>query len=501
MLKKISGLFLGLMVLASSACVTPTHASSASQVIMTHIQASGDMGAKDEYIVLHNNSGVEVDITGWCLINKYAVQFACFEPTLQQGGVEHFYLPPYASAVIGSGENVDANAHSNDYYALIYQVTNQSSGSIVNGADTISILNEEGEGVDTKSWSNTIPTGKVLARLQIMVGPDIYASTNTDADWAIETRVPPPQSSIERRVVVDDAHPVEEEPDDTDPSTPSALLRLIITELFPNPAGSDVGKEFIELYNPNEFDAVSLDGYTLQVGVGTVKTYSFPVGVSIPPLGYVTFYNAEIDFTLVNTTGKVQLVVDGAAVGLPVEYTSPKDDYSWSVIGEAWQYTAVPTPGRVNSVLEIIEEDSQGSSSKDTPKPCASNQFRNPETGRCKLISTATSAPAPCKVNQERNPETNRCRNIVAPTAPTPCKEGQERNPETNRCRKIIEMSNAGFGVKGVQAKADAAISWYYWVAIGAVILLILGYAVWEWRQELLLAANRVRTVFAKRTD
>ena len=69
MLKKIWRLFLGLVVCIGSACVTPTHASSAESVVLTHIQAAGTAGAKDEFIALHNNSAVEVEVTNWCVAN------------------------------------------------------------------------------------------------------------------------------------------------------------------------------------------------------------------------------------------------------------------------------------------------------------------------------------------------------------------------------------------------------------------------------------------------
>ena len=84
-------------------------------------------------------------------------------------------------------------------------------------------------------------------------------------------------------------------------------------------------------------------------------------------------------------------------------------------------------------------------------KPCRPDQYRNPETGRCKKISTRNTAPSrvgnpkPCKPGQFRNPVTNRCKKIAQPISrPTsrpasrnlkPCKPHQFRNPVTNRCK------------------------------------------------------------------
>ncbi len=79
MLKKWYGLFLGLVVLAGSACVTPTHASSAS-LLITQIKAGGQAGALEELVVIYNNSSTAIEVTNWCLTNRANVAFACFEP-------------------------------------------------------------------------------------------------------------------------------------------------------------------------------------------------------------------------------------------------------------------------------------------------------------------------------------------------------------------------------------------------------------------------------------
>lgn len=502
MLKKICGLFLGLIVCTGSACVTPTHASSAAQVVLTRIQASGTMGAKDELLVFHNNSSLEVEITGWCIGNKSAVLFACFN-SVREDIVERYFIPPYGDVTVASETYIAGSALSRDSFSWVYEVTNQSSGSIVNGGDTISIIDLSGDAVDAKTWTAAVPANKILSRIKIMSGPDIYATNNETLDWTIEARSLPPESSLITRQEPIEIPEDPENPDSNGGEIPPTVTPLppVITELFPNPAGSDTGGEFIELYNPNE-DALLLDGFTLQIGIDSVKTYPFPLNATIPPLGYKVFYNHEIDFTLVNTTGRVQLFSEGTATGESVDYVNPKDEYVWALIDDVWQYTKSKTPGAMN-VLGLLEEAiSDELSDVSIPKPCAANQYRNPATGRCKLLTMDTSTPAPCKVGQTRNSETNRCRGVTAATKmPTPCKEGQERNPETNRCRGVTKMSNVGHGVLGVQSKADTVMQWYYWATIVLVVGLIVAYGVWEWRHELLAAWGRLKEKFTRRSN
>lgn len=496
MLKKKRLLFLGLIVLAGSACVTPTHASSASPVVLTYIQASGAGGAKDELIVIHNNSAVEVDVTNWCLVNKQAVQFACFEPPASEPGMAgtKYFLPAYTSAAVASNEHITASGLAQDFFSLTYTATNQTSGSLIASADTISIIDDDSEVVDVHTWSSAAPSGKAYQRVQIMTSPNIYAAMNDTSDWLVDARKEAPPSELELRVnkeTDDEAAPIRQPP--------------VITELLANASGVDLGKEFIELFNPGT-DTLPLDAFKLRIGFDTPKWYTFPAGSTLEPNQYKAFFDSDMGFTLPNTTGKVQLFLGDEAAGEPIEYASPKDDHAWAFIDAIWQYTPSATPGLENKLelaLAMTDEEEGETETVQELKPCAENQYRNPETGRCKLLSVAKSLePTPCKSNQERNPETGRCRLIASATSkiPAPCKEGQERNPETNRCRNSIKMSSAQYGVKGAKTSKDNQPSWYYFAGIGLVVVGVLAYAVWEWREELCTIYGRIKALFAKRS-
>ncbi len=210
------------------------------------------------------------------------------------------------------------------------------------------------------------------------------------------------------------------------------LFPLRLTELFPNPIGSDYGNEFIEIFNPTN-QIVSLQNYLLSFGIDTVKDYAFPEDSYIEPESYMAVYNSDIKFTLVNTSSRLILKsILGDIISQASIYDNPKEGFSWSLISGTWQYTNQPTPGSNNLVSSIGEVEDDGL------EPCAPNQYRNPLTNRCKLLPEYESQLVPCKEGQYRSEETNRCRNIISDVIEyIPCPEGQERNPETNRCRKI----------------------------------------------------------------
>ncbi|MGY4893669.1 MAG: lamin tail domain-containing protein [Candidatus Saccharimonadota bacterium] len=509
MLKKIWKLFLGLVVCASSACVTPTHASSASPVVLTVIQASGVGGALDELVHVYNNSSVPQDITGWCLKNKASVHFACLQP--KTPGYQ-LMLPVDGTVAIASTEHVMTSGNDGPNYGAVYALTNQSSGSIVGGADTISLVNASGATVDSFSWAVSAPAQKGWSRM-MYAGSDgqDYATTGLPSDWSTAGFITIPINHLyEQSPPAQEPDDVSEDPEnetgdgennpnEPDVDLPTEPLELHITELLPNPEGTDTGLEFIELFNPHT-EARSFEDYELRIGPALEKTYSLAELGSIQPGEYVAAYSAQLGFTLVNSTSSVQLWRAGIAASSVISYSQPASGHAWTLIGSAWRYVSLPSPGSENSQADPdISGDSNlaSQSSSTTVKPCAANQYRSSETNRCRLIQQSSSQPTPCKAGQERNPETNRCRAVSSATTPAPCKPNQERNPETNRCRNIVAMSDAGHAIKGASVQsAQTGVSVYTWLAIGSVVLLILSYAAWEWRVEGAALVKKVRKKF-----
>lgn len=287
---------------------------------------------------------------------------------------------------------------------------------------------------------------------------------------------------------------------------------LVISELLPNVAGSDTGLEYVELFNPYD-EQISLKGYKLGIGKNFEKLVTLPETAAIPAHGYYVATNAELDFTLLNTSSGVSLTTPAGAVVSQTVYENPADNASWSMIDGSWQYTTQRTPGSANlPTPEVIEEITVISpltthlascgigkyrhpvtnrcrnleSDVVTLASCDNDEYRNPETNRCRKISALTSSLTPCGENQERNPDTNRCRNVLsASTSLTPCQDGYERNPETNRCRKSVVATSelAAVAQSASEPAGSGSISPY---TLGfSVAGLAFGYGLFEWRKEL----------------
>ena len=532
MIKVVLMFLVGIVVVASSVSVPvfsgKALASSSGRVLITNIQAGGVGAAPQEFIVLYNNSATEVDVTGWCLTNKGGVAIYCFTPPTTG---QAMYLPSYRHAAVVSvafAATLPAGATK-----AIYTPANQSTGSITGASDTISLFDHAHTLVDSYSWTTALGAGMQQVR-RSEGAPAMYVDTDMPADWAVTTSGPLPTDGVEIDETIVDICPNLEglqieipnlqEHNSSGECVDIVVPLLLISEVLPNAVGTDAGREFIEIYNPNEF-AVPLSGYKLFIGPQFNSSYEFPANVVIEPLGYMVFSSTEIPFSFLNSSSQAAISSNrGPIVGLMSPYVDPEEGQSWALIDGVWQYTNWPTPGAANIPMGLsLEEEVLV-----TAKPCATNQYRSPETGRCRLLALVTGVAAPCKdgqyrseetnrcrniasdvkvvtpcdANEERNLETNRCRKIAVVAQPTPCKEGQERSPETNRCRTVPRMSAAGFGVLGAETKSDG--SWYMWAAIGGVVLLALAYAAWEWRDVMKRFMQKCRRLvigFARRRN
>ena len=186
-------------------------------------------------------------------------------------------------------------------------------------------------------------------------------------------------------------------------------------------------------------------------------------------------------------------------------------DQSWALNDQTGIWTwAIPSPIDANNFPIITNEPEIVS----TPAVCPAGKYRNPETNRCRSIEDAVSELAACEEGKERNPATNRCRSIITTAAATlvssepgeerniltnrcrriaaasqalaACGENQERNPETNRCRKVSSASpNTLAAVTDVQSPIKESSK--KWIIAAVVLVAVIGYAVYEWRQDITL--------------
>lgn len=207
------------------------------------------------------------------------------------------------------------------------------------------------------------------------------------------------------------------------------------------------------------------------------------------------------------------------------EYQSATSSYvGWSFARDdnnLWQWTFTPQPGMPNkfSLPNTTTEDTICPVGKylnpetgrcrtieeavNALSACAEGEYRNPATNRCRKIVTAVDSLAPCGEGQERNPLTNRCRSIASAVAELlPCDEGYERNPATNRCRKVMGATTGAGPSVAQSAKtpnADPTMDAWGWALAGVAVSGVVGYGVYEWRNEIGRALKKAVVRFGKK--
>lgn len=317
---------------------------------------------------------------------------------------------------------------------------------------------------------------------------------------------------------------------------------LQIIEILPNsrdcsPAEtSSTCTDYVKIYNPTE-QPIALDDFRLRSGYqgqSSSASNSFSMSGEIAPGGYrtISLRNDNTPINLTNSGGFVWLedvygltFYSNTIVEYPDASSTTKKGASWAYDDTEgiWKW-GTPSPDTANIFPAAVKVGGSGSGSSNSLKPCRADQFRNPETNRCKLISSTSSVLKPCRDDQYRNPETNRCRSIASagstlkPCAADqyrnpetnrckknssstsslkPCRPDQERNLETNRCKKVIKDEAVAGAVDEVPQDNPSAknmMPWLIGLAGGGVVL----YGIYEWRTEIMEATLRLRDAFGK---
>ena len=235
-----------------------------------------------------------------------------------------------------------------------------SSSALNNDADTIELLD---------------PTGVVIDR--VVYGTDFVPSATDpyavarDVDGTFRvTDVPTPgsanlfpapilaqENSEEDAVVQAPLSIAEEDPQkreeeiETVPS-PAVLFSLLrdirLSEIFPNPKGSDEGFEFIEVENRGKTEA-DLFGLVLEDESGS--RWAVADHRVVPTGGFTTFYGSSFGFSL-NNTGRETIRIfapDGELLD-EMSYEDAPEDRSYVYLDAGWGWSSVVTPDKPNAL-------------------------------------------------------------------------------------------------------------------------------------------------------
>ncbi len=502
---KSLGVILSILIAALPSVVW---AEQPARMLITEVKTGGAVDGKPtEFIEILNDSSQVVSLGSWVL--EYAKPAAkvidCQAPKWKtqdsSANVKEYPL----SGEVGAGQKLIIEIAMNDNAGGSLRLSN--AGVVY---DLVGWGNSVSQGVCKESELAPLPANTKSIRRFIDTNGVVRDTDNnkadfTDAESNITEVVPDTQQQVDVCSNLDGIQAAVPAGYEVSGSVCSQIVQtpveackgIVLSEILPNPAGTDTGNEYVELNNTTN-QPIDLSGCSVKVG-NTTKQLT---GIMQP--GYQAFYGTVLQNA---DGGTVEFITNTTeeAVTYPANLN---DNQAWALVNGQWQLTEQPTPGAANIAYVVVEEVSAttaGSSSlepcpegkyrnpetnrcktietEDGLKPCEAGQIRNPETNRCKKADDEAASLKPCETGQERNPETNRCRKIAAEAILAACKEGQERNPETNRCRKVAAaVTSSPSSQLEQEVKNKQNISYGIFAAMA---VLVLGYGIYEYRSNI----------------
>ncbi len=126
-----------------------------------------------------------------------------------------------------------------------------------------------------------------------------------------------------------------------------------ITEIFPNPKGSD-DVEWFEIYNSGDVD-VSLDGLFVDDMEGGSKPFSL-FGTTLGANEYFVIKKEDSKINFNNTDDEARILFGEDTVITNIVYTGAKEDHSYAFISGEWVWTADYTQGEENPTKYIDDK-------------------------------------------------------------------------------------------------------------------------------------------------
>lgn len=134
------------------------------------------------------------------------------------------------------------------------------------------------------------------------------------------------------------------------------LNDLLISEIMPNPKGSD-DNEWLELYN-NSDKIIDLFAWSLDDQDGGSKAFMFASSTIILPREFKVFTRQEIGLTLNNNTDSVRILTPQKDLWQEIKYENIPEaqSYAYDLVNQEWSINKNATPNANNQSLVLGEK-------------------------------------------------------------------------------------------------------------------------------------------------
>lgn len=304
---------------------------------------------QDEWIEIFNATDQEIDLTGWVL-SEGAGQSTVLSQTI----MAQEYLVIEKSGLNNGGDQIILK---NQNQLIIDQVTygQWDDGNISDNApsaeDPYSVIRldlENEQNIDSLDFAVTV---------MITAGQEnIYEPLIEETEDSQEGQTGQAEQIEEDELETDQQ---EDSIDEENVIEYDFSDQIIINEIFPNPSGSDTGGEWIELYNSGD-ENVNLNAWSIDDEAGGSSPYKISEDLVIKAKDYLVLSNEQTKIILNNTTDKCRLFDPEDKLIDEISYEQVKEDQSYSLIENVWQWTTQITPGEENLLAEEVVENNSG---------------------------------------------------------------------------------------------------------------------------------------------
>ncbi len=325
-------------------------------VVINEVQIAGST-ATDEFVELYNAGSESVDLAGWRLTkktasgNEYNLLTSFPALTIQPGSF--FVIGHEHSSVMKQIAYSTSQSLASDNTVILYRDAGETVVDIV-GFGTASVregnacqnqvegnsLQRVPNGIDTNQNSadfvNAIPTPGVKNTVSAQ-SPSLPSSTQTPTNDSNQSSSGPAAQTISGQNIAAD---------------------IVISEILPNPVGSDTDGEWIELKN-NQMSSVDLVGWILEDASGHGFFISKSLAnTDIAPNGFYTLDYAQTKITLNNYTDVIVLKRPDGVIADRISYSGLVEGQSYIRIERDWKVTDSPTKNASNLFTEAQKHES-----------------------------------------------------------------------------------------------------------------------------------------------
>ena len=124
---------------------------------------------------------------------------------------------------------------------------------------------------------------------------------------------------------------------------------IVFSKILPSPEGADAEKEWIEIFNQNNFE-VNLSGWQIADSVGETRKYVFPEGSAIGAEESLLLFRPTTKITLNNSGDELRLLRPDGSYADSVAYENAPNGKSLNRTISGWAWSSDFTPGEASLI-------------------------------------------------------------------------------------------------------------------------------------------------------